>query len=137
MLPLAVALVFFYRPRRREACIFFGIAGLGIGVILLWMGLDLPLKIFRNIAGVFHYISTKEVAGIWPPIGATISEQAIPSLNEIVAKTTDSLPAFIVACAGLAWLFYRRPKESLFISVPVILAALSFFFAKRFMIFLE
>jgi hypothetical protein len=136
MLPLAVALVFFYRPGRREACIFLGIAGLGIGVILLWMGLDLPLKIFRNIAGVFHYISTKEVAGIWPPIGATISEQAIPSLTEIVAKTTDSLPAFVVACAGLAWLFYRRPKESLFISVPLILAALSFFFAKRFLIFL-
>jgi len=136
MLPLVVALVFFYRPGRREACIFLGAGGLGIVVILLWMGLDLPLNIFRSIADTFHYISTKEVAGIWPPIGATISEQAVPSLTEIVAKTTDSLPAFIVACAGLAWLFYRRPKESLFISVPVILAALSFFFAKRFMIFL-
>jgi len=136
MLPLAVALVFFYRPERREACIFFGTVGLGIGVILLWMGLDLPLKVFRHVAGTFHYISTKEVIGIWPPIGATISEQAIPSLNEIVAKTTDSLPAFILAGAGLAWLFYRRPKESLFISVPLILAALSFLFAKRFMIFL-
>ncbi|OPL15696.1 MAG: hypothetical protein AVO38_09975 [delta proteobacterium ML8_D] len=135
MLPLAVALVFFYRPVRREAFIFLGIAGLAIGVILLWMGLDLPLKIFRHVANSFHYISTKEVAEIWPPIGATISEQAIPSFNEIVAKTTDSLPAFIFACAGLMCLFYRRPKESLFISVPLILAALSFFFAKRFLIF--
>jgi hypothetical protein len=136
MLPLAVALIFFYRPGRREACIFFGAAGLGIGVILLWMGPDLPLKIFRHVASTFHYISTKEVVGIWPPIGATISEEAVPSLNEIVAKTTDSLPAFFLAGAGLAGLFYRRPKESLFISVPLILAALSFLFAKRFMIFL-
>jgi asparagine N-glycosylation enzyme membrane subunit Stt3 len=136
MLPLAVALVFFYRPGRREAFIFLGTAGIGIGVLLLWMGLDLPLKVFRHIGGTFHYISNKELIGIWPPIGATISEQAIPSLNEIVAKTTDSLPAFILAGAGLVWLFWRRPRESLFISVPLILAALSFLFAKRFMIFL-
>jgi dolichyl-diphosphooligosaccharide--protein glycosyltransferase len=135
MLPLAVALVFFYRPGRREAFIFLGIVGLGIGAILLWMGLDLPLKIFRQVASSFYYISTKEVADIWPPIGATISEQVVPSLAEIVAKTTGSLPAFIFACAGLACLFYRRPKESLFLSVPLILAALSFFFAKRFLIF--
>lgn len=136
MLPLAVALVFFYRPGRREACIFLGTAGLVIGVLILWMGLDLPLKIFRNIVGIFQYISIKEVVDIWPPIGATISEQEVPSFNEIVSKTTDSLPAFIVAGAGLAWLLWRRPKESLFISVPLILAALSFLFAKRFMIFL-
>jgi hypothetical protein len=120
MLPLVVALVFFYRPGRREACIFLGAVGLGIGVMLLWMGFDLPLKIFRNIVSEFHYISIKEVADIWPPIGATISEQAVPSLTEIIAKTTDSLPAFIVAGAGLAWLFYRRPKESLFIGCIVI-----------------
>jgi dolichyl-diphosphooligosaccharide--protein glycosyltransferase len=137
MLPLAVALVFFYRPKPGEAFIFLGIAGLGIIAILFWMGLDLPLKIFKHIASVFNYISTKEIVDIWPPIGATISEQAVPSFHEIVTKTTNSLPAFIFAGLGLAWLFYRRPKESMFISVPLILAALSFFFAKRFMIFLS
>ena len=134
MLPLAVALLFFYRPPRKEGSIFLAILGLGIGLVL-WMRPDLPIEIFKSVVGTYHYISTKKVVGIWPPIGATISEEAIPSFSEIVAKTTDSLPAFILAVAGLGWLFWDRPREGLFLSVPMILAALSFFFAKRFLIF--
>ncbi|OCC15889.1 Oligosaccharyltransferase PglB [Dissulfuribacter thermophilus] len=135
--PFSVALIFFYRSKtKRELMIFLSVIGVGLLGILFWQGFDLPIRIIKQVLGVYHYITTKKVAGIWPEIGATISEQAIPSFNEVVLKTTGNKPAFFLSVAGLLWLFYKRPKDSLFLSVPIILAALSFFTAKRFLIFL-
>ena len=134
--PFAVALIFFYRPKPKEGMIFGACMALAGVAVLMWQGFDLPVRIVQQVLSVFQYISTKKAAGIWPSMGATISEQAIPTFSEIVAKTTDSLPAFILAAVGLAWLFVKKPKDSLFLSVPIILAALAFFFAKRFLVFL-
>jgi len=137
LVPLFTALAFFYRPSAKEGAIFSSILCLAMVSVLVWQGLDLPMRIFHQVVGVFHYISTKkEVVGLWPSIGATISEEAVPTFHEVVAKTTDSIPAFLIATAGLIWLFITRPRDSLFLSVPVILGGLSFFFAKRFLIFL-
>ncbi len=135
LLPLAVAIIFFYRPSRKEGMIFAGIICAGIIALLAWKGLDMPVKIIRGVISQYSYIS-KDVASDFPNIGVTISEQARPSFSEIVRKTTGSLPVFIFGVAGLLFLFYRRPKESLFLSVPLILGCLSFLFAKRFIIFL-
>ncbi len=134
--PFAVALLFFYRPSLKEGLIFGTCMAVAFLAVLVWQGFDLPVRIFKQVSTLYHYISTKKAAGIWPSMGATISEQAIPSFSEIVAKTTDSMPAFFLAAAGLLWLFWKRPKDSLFLSVPIILSALSFLFAKRFLIFL-
>ena len=133
--PLMVALAFFYRPSRREGAIFISIAVAVILGVLVWKGFDMPVKIVKEISSKFSYIS-KEAQGPFPNIGVTISEQARPSFSEIVSKTTDSLLVFLLAATGLAVLFYKKPKESMFLSVPLLLACLSFLFAKRFLIFL-
>ena len=135
LLPLAVALIFFYRPEGREGMIFVSLALVLVTGLLAWKGFDLPVRIVKSIIAQFHYIS-KEASPDFPNIGVTISEQARPSFQEIVAKTTDSVFAFVLAGIGLLALFYRKPRESLFLSVPLLLACLSFIFAKRFLIFL-
>ncbi len=135
LLPLGVALVFFYRPTAREALFFAGSIAAAVAGVLAWQGIDLPLQIIERIVGQFSYIS-KEVTGYFPNIGVSISEQDKPTLKEIITVTTDSVPALILAAAGLILLVIRKPKESLFLSVPVLLALLSFLFARRFLIFL-
>ncbi len=133
-----VALLFFYRPGKKEGYIFYGaVAGL-IFLLLFWQGLELPQKIYSTIVGKFDYIYTsKQIAGIFPNQAITVSEQVRPGFNEIVSKSTGSMPIFFTACVGLLYLFYRRPKDSLFLIVPLLLASLSFLFAKRFLIFLN
>ncbi len=134
--PFAISLLFFYRPPKREALAFFLVLAVGALAVLAWQGWDLPLRIVKRIYGHLHYISTKEAEGLWPAIGATISEQSVPSFREVVFKTIGTVPAFAAACIGLAWLFYWRPKETLFLSVSLVLGGFSFFFAKRFLIFM-
>ena len=136
LLPFAVAVVFFYRPSRREGMVFAGALGLLFLAVLAWKGLDFPVRVVQNVLSNFKYIS-KEASPDFPNLGITISEQATASLEELVAKTTGSTIAFFLSVVGLGLLFFRRPKDSLFLSVPVILAVLSFFFAKRFLIFMS
>ena len=134
--PLTVALIFFYRPKAREGLIFYGIITACIFLVLSWKGLDLPVQIFNKISGIYSYIA-KESSGFFPNTGISISEQVRPSLEEIVSRTTNSLPVLILSLSGLLWLFYKKPKESLFLSIPLLLSGLSFLFAKRFLIFLS
>ena len=135
LLPLAAALVFFYRPGKKEAMVFLGLLLAGVLGVLALKGMNLPIKTVQGIIGSYKYIS-KQVQGDFPNIGVTISEQLIPSLPEIVAKTTDNTATFFLSIAGLGLLFWRFRARGIYIAVPALLAALSFFFAKRFLIFL-
>ncbi len=135
LLPLAASLAFFYRPAKKEGIIFISILGAGALGILALKGMNLPIKTVQGIIGSYKYIS-KQVQGDFPNIGVTISEQVIPSLSEIVAKTTDNIMTFVLSIAGLALLFWRFRARGIYLAVPALLAGLSFFFAKRFMIFL-
>ncbi len=135
MVPLLVALIFFYRPAKREGLTFLAIVTALTILVLAWKGVDLPARIISDAVHRYTYIS-KEATGYFPNMGLTISEQERPGLSEIIAKTTDSLPVFLVSCLGLGLLFIRRPKTSLFLSVPLVLGIFSFLFAKRFLIFL-
>ncbi len=135
LLPMAVAIVLFYRPEKREGSIFFGLLVLAGMAMFFLKGLALPIKSVQQIATIYKYIS-KEVAGDFPNIGVSISEQAVPRLGEIIAKTTDSILAFSTGFVGLLFIFYRYRMRALYLAVPLILSGLSFLFAKRFMIFL-
>ncbi len=135
LLPMAVSIVFFYRPEKKEGLIFLGgLAAAAIGVFFL-KGMELPIRSVQDIVVTYKYIS-KEVSGAFPNIGVSISEQAIPSLKEIIVKTTDSTLAFATGIIGVLFLFYRMRTKALYLAVPIILSGLSFFFAKRFLIFL-
>ncbi len=148
LMPLGIALAFFYRPSRKEGLLFFGLLGLAAAAFLLLRGPGLPLKIMHNLWSKFNYIS-KETAGFFPNTGITISEQNAPSLAQIMETTTGTLfqasvgsvgaiiagLPFFAALAGIFLLIWRRPKESLFLLPLVVLSAGSFY-ANRFLIFL-
>ncbi len=135
LLPMAGAIALFYRPERREGVIFLGAIAVAALCLLLLKGMELPIRSVQDIVTTYKYIS-KEVSGAFPNIGVSISEQAIPSMREIIAKTTDSIFAFVTGVIGVLFLFYRTRKKALYLAVPILLSGLSFFFAKRFLIFL-
>ncbi len=135
ILPFLVAFIFFYRPPKKEGIIFGGILAVGLVALLFWQGFDLPMDVVKKISSRYSYIS-KEIKGDFPNMGVTISEQSKPTLEEIVVRSTGSLPILILSGVGFILLCWRKHKESLFLGVPLALGALSFFFAKRFLIFL-
>ena len=134
-LPFAVALVFYYRPSKKEACIFGGIIGCAVLTVMAFKGPGIFIDTIKGIFKQFLYIS-KDASGDFPNIGVTISEQSVPPLATIIDYTTGSIPSFIFACAGIACLFYRKFKESLFLGSLTILSVLAFTYANRFIIFL-
>jgi len=135
LLPLVIALVLFYRPTKKEGTIFYSILILALVGVFLWKGLGVIDNIIHAIKTIFGYIS-KEKTNAFPPMGITVSEQVRPTLNEVIAKTTDSLPLFIAGVLGLLLLFYKNLKKSVFLYLPLGLAVLSLLFAKRFLIFM-
>jgi hypothetical protein len=136
LLPFLVALIFFYRPSKKEGQIFLGTLGALLVCLLIWKGFDLPAEIFKKIMGSYKYIS-KETSGVFPNMGVTISEQGIPSFDEIVRRTTANSYTLILSGLGICLLFWKKKKESLFLAAPLALGCLSFLFAKRFAIFLS
>lgn len=133
--PLVVALLFFYRPNKKEGTIFYGILGFAAVISLLAMGLDMPLKIVKTIWSQYLYIS-KETAGDFPNIGITISEQSKPSLEMIVNYTTKNTLAFTFALGGIVLLFWKRFKDGLFLVSFIVLSLMTVLFANRFLIFM-
>ena len=135
LLPLAVALVFFYRPGRREGMIFYGglgAAGLGAAAYLGPTGV---LDVGRGLWQKFDYIVHSPSAdGPFPSIGVSISEQNNLELETLLNATTQEPLPLVLAALGLAALFIRRPRDSLFLASLVVLAAGSYF-ANRFLIF--
>ncbi len=102
---------------------------------MAFKGPGIFIDTIKGIFIQFLYIS-KDASGDFPNIGVTISEQSIPPLATIIDYTTGSIPSFIFACAGIACLFYRNFKGSLFIGSLTILSVLAFTYANRFIIFL-
>jgi len=133
--PMAVALIFYYRPKAREGKMFLGVMAALLLALLIWKGFDLPVKVVKGVYNKYSYIS-KEQKTDFPNIGVTISEQEKPSFKEIVDRTTNSTPVLLLSGAGLILLAWRKRKSTLFLAVPVILSILPFLFAKRFLIFL-
>ena len=134
-LPFAVALTFYYRPKKKEAAFFFGSIALGLLLIMGLKGPGIFINMGRAIINQFLYIS-KDASGAFPNIGVTISEQSIPPLDTIIGYTTGSMPAFMFASAGVVLLVYRRFKSSLFLGSYMLLSFLAFTYANRFIIFL-
>jgi len=132
--PLAVALVFFYRPKSLERWVFFGVLASGLLVLLLWKGTALLSQLVGALVAQFGYIA-KESAGTFPNIGVSISEQVKPSFDAMVTISSGHLWTFLAALGGFAWLVWKHWKESLFLGVLFGLSVLAFIYARRFAIF--
>jgi len=133
-MPLAVALLFFYRPPAREAKQFL-LATLAIlGLVFLWQGIQFPSKLLSQFHTFYEYL-VAPARGAFPAIAGVISEQNNLPAADIIARSTGSLAAFVFSGAGLLLLARKRPRETLLLIAPLILAGLTFV-AERFMIFL-
>lgn len=132
--PLGVAIVFFYRPERRERWIFFGTLASGVLILLMWKGTAFVSHFIAMLGSQFSYIA-KESAGTFPNIGVSISEQVKPSFEAMVTISSGNLWTFLAALAGFAWLVWKHWKESLFLGVLFGLSVLAFVYARRFAIF--
>lgn len=135
MTPMAIALLFFYRPPRREALIFYGILTAGAAAGLAAVGIHAPLAVVQDIWEHFLYIS-KDETSLFPNIGLTISEQSRASLDMVVSYTTGNVLIFCFALAGIITLFYRHLKQGAFLIVFIILSVFTFTYANRFLIFM-
>ena len=132
--PLAVAIVFFYRPQGRERWIFFSALASGLLVLLLWKGTALVSQFIGMLGSQFSYIA-KESVGAFPNIGVSISEQVKPTFDAMITISSGHLWTFSAAVCGFAWLVWRHWKESLFLGVLFGLSVLAFVYARRFAIF--
>ncbi len=133
-LPFLVALLFFYRPEKKEAIIFYTALGLLAFISLLKVGFDTPARIIESIWNNYLYI-TKDASGDFPNIGITISEQSVPSLDLIINYTTHNIAALMFAVFGIFMLFRNHRKTSLFL-ISIIFLSVATLTANRFMIFM-
>jgi len=132
--PALIALVFSYRPSKKEGFAFGLVIAILVFIAIAFLGVNFPLQIFHSVQGHLGYLLKKPVDS-FPSIGLFISEQQKYDLKTIIGISTNSTFVFWVAIAGLFWLCYRRTREMLFLLVPLLLAVLSSFYASRFLIY--
>lgn len=134
--PLLLALVFCYRPPVREGIVLYAILAIALVVMVFSVGWDYPVRIVRLVFSQFGYIA-KEVSGSgFPNMSISVSEQEKSALAEIIGMTTNNYFVFFLSLLGLVILFVRKPKESIFLLIPVALALLAVLYANRFLIFM-
>ncbi len=134
-LPLIIALVFFYRPKRREGLIFYSIFISSVMAAIMIIDPALPLKIFERLWREFLYIS-KDQSGNFPNVGNTISEQFTSSLTDIITTTTTGTASFLFATAGFLLLLWRRRAHAVFLLPFIIMSILALTTANRFILFM-
>ncbi len=133
---LVIVLALFYRPKDRERWIALAIAITVVSVIFLWLGPQSVLAPFKRAVGMLDYI-TKAQSDVFPNTGISVFEQNRISFEGLVEKTTGHMVPFIIGIAGLGWLFYRQKRKAAALILLFVLGCLSFFFARRFLIFLN
>lgn len=129
LVPFAIALLFYYRPPRRQA---FILLGLTFGGLLLFLLLT-DMNLLGAITSTWGYIQKK--TSVFPTMGLDVAEQERPSLAMLVQYSLGNTPSMLLAGLGLAGLVWRKRKACLFLLFPFGLAVMALF-AKRFIIFM-
>lgn len=129
LVPLAVALLFYYRPPRRQTLVFLGLATGG----LILLQLSTNMNLLADIASVWGYVQKK--ASFFPTMGLDVAEQERPTFTMLVEYGMGSIAGLALAALGLAGLFWRRRRDCLFLLFPLAVALMALA-AKRFIIFM-
>ncbi len=130
----AIALVFFYRPARREGVIF-GVSMAGVVFLaLLWRGFDAPVSLVRSLMGRLAFVAGGE-AGPFPSIVGNIRELEVLGFSQMAKLTSGHSVLFILAVAGFLWWLVTRRMQALLFIVLTLLALLPIRFGNRFLIF--
>lgn len=135
MIPLGVALLFYYRPARLQRNVFFLSTLLALIVLFVWQRPESLEHLYFAAQNLLHYVTGKE-DGLFPNVSQLVAEQRDMKFVQIVATVTDSYPVLLLGLFGIFLLFYRQPKKSLFLLAPFLLSCLAVFLARRFLIFL-
>jgi dolichyl-diphosphooligosaccharide--protein glycosyltransferase len=132
--PLAIVLILYYRPKGHERWVALGLGILGLVVLGAWQGPEIFITPFKAALQQWGYIA-KQQSGDFPNVGVSVLEQKQLSLSALVGNTTGHWATFLAGLAGLGMLIWDKKKQAAALLVPFALGALSFFFARRFMIF--
>ncbi len=132
--PLCMALLFFYRPGKREGILFLITAFMFCIIATGLLGTETFITIPQNIIRMFSYIS-KQNPTSYPAIGLSIAEQS-PMGWQTFSRQTFVYPVLLpFALAGIALFIYRAKKEITLLLPLLGVATFTFFFATRFVIF--
>jgi dolichyl-diphosphooligosaccharide--protein glycosyltransferase len=134
LIPLIIAIIFFYRPSRKEGLVF-GTACL-IGLVLwgVWYGISGMQTLFSRSQDFFYFL-TSDQPRYFPTTLSEVRELKVPDLGKLVALTVANSMVLVLCAAGLCGLILANSKKSLFLVMPAVLAGLTFFLGHRFVIF--
>lgn len=133
--PLAIALIFHYRPNKDEAFVFFVLLFSTICVLFYAIGFDIIINTFQATIEQISYIS-KQKSGFFPNIGLSIEEQSPPSLSAVADFAITGRASLVLAICGLIILIYKKRSLSFYLLPLLSIGSLGVFFAERFLIFL-
>jgi len=130
----AIAVVFFYRPTRREGLVFAGaLAGL-TAVFLGWRGLDAPVSLVRGALERLTFVAGSQ-AGPFPSTVGDVRELQVLGFVRTAELTAGHASLFVLACAGYVWFLAGLKRRALLLAVPTLLAFMPVVFGNRFLIF--
>jgi len=133
---LVLSTIALFRPARKLEWAWLAAGALAISMILLsWKGWGYPAEMADDIGDFYRHIAKSET-GVWPSTGAVIGEEVRPTLKQIALWSIGSRPAFILTALGFGWLLLKRRRAAFPLVPTVALGALSFLFARRFILFL-
>lgn len=135
LMPLSIVMLLYYRPRGRERRIALVVALAAIAVVAVWQGPRVFVSPFRHAYEQFDYIAKRQAAD-FPNVGVSVHEQKQMALVDMVAMSTGHPLSFCLGLAGLALLFHQHRRKAAALIVPFAVGALTFVFARRFLIFL-
>ncbi len=132
--PLLIALLFHYRPQKKEG--LFVIAALAVTILFFILtNWEMVSRIFSSAYEHLSYI-IKHEGGLFPNIGKSITEQEKLTFSEIYRTSTLNLPIFICSLFGFCFLIFKKKAESFYLLPILFVGLLSVLYAKRFAIFL-
>jgi Oligosaccharyl transferase STT3, N-terminal len=137
IVPLYTALLFFYRPPKREAICFFSFFLIVLFTVFLFVGLDTLKEHANNLLNLYRYVTKNSgLSSSFPNTSLSNMEQIGSSFSSLAENTIGNMPMFLVASAGLIWLSIKKFKDFIYLLPLVIVGGLSLT-SLRFFIFLS
>jgi len=134
LFPLAMSLIFFYRPPKKEGIIFGTLFLFFVILVLSWIGRDTLIILCGN-AQDFYIFLTSDVKEYFPATLDDVREMEVPSFQQFINYTSGNILINILSLAGFLLLIYKNGKKNLFIAIPVVLTGLTISLGNRFLIF--
>lgn len=136
LLPLGCAVLFHYRPGRKEGV---AVSGIVLAILLVFLfngGFEQVSKLTSGVTGQFSYIFKQQpVDQVFPGTGMANSEQQALSYGQLARRSLGNTTLFTAALIGLCWLLISKPSQFV-VLLPILAVGLLSLTSVRFMIFM-